>query len=45
MNRTYRKGAIGALTDEYEKAIHHMMLLVVKMKLLLNWKRQIGIRK
>ena len=24
MNRTYRKGAIGALTDEYEKALNEM---------------------
>ncbi len=29
MNRTYRKGAIGALTDEYEKALNELKALLL----------------
>ena len=31
MNKTYRKGAIGALTDEYEKAIHELLELLIQI--------------
>jgi uncharacterized damage-inducible protein DinB len=31
MNRTYRKGAIGALTDEYEKALEELKTLLIKI--------------
>jgi uncharacterized damage-inducible protein DinB len=31
MNRTYRKGAIGALTDEYEKALNELKDLLFKI--------------
>lgn len=31
MNRTYRKGAIGALTDEYEKALNELKDLLIKI--------------
>lgn len=31
MNRTYRKGAIGALTDEYEKALNELKDLLLQI--------------
>ena len=31
MNKTYRKGAIGALTDEYEKALEELKTLLIKI--------------
>ncbi|MFI0430681.1 DinB family protein [Mariniflexile sp. HMF6888] len=31
MNKTYRKGAIGALTDEYERALEELKTLLVKI--------------
>ena len=31
MNKTYRKGAIGALTDEYEKALEELKILLIKI--------------
>ena len=31
MNKTYRKGAIGALTDEYEKALEELKTLLNKI--------------
>ncbi len=31
MNKTYRKGAIGALTDEYEKALKELKTLLIKI--------------
>ena len=31
MDKTYRKGAIGALTDEYEKALEELKVLLIKI--------------
>ncbi|PHR22531.1 MAG: hypothetical protein COA38_18010, partial [Fluviicola sp.] len=31
MNKTYRKGAIGALADEYEKALEELKNLLIKI--------------
>ena len=31
MNRTYRKGAIGALTDEYEKALNELKEMLLQI--------------
>lgn len=31
MNKTYRKGAIGALTDAYEKALEELKTLLIKI--------------
>ncbi len=31
MEKTYRKGAIGALTDEYEKALEELKVLLIKI--------------
>ncbi|MDN3643187.1 DinB family protein [Lutimonas halocynthiae] len=31
MNKTYRKGAIGALTDEYEKALEELKTFLIKI--------------
>ena len=31
MNKTYRNGAIGALTDEYEKALEELKTLLIKI--------------
>ena len=31
MNRTYRKGAIGALTDEYEKVLNELKDLLLQI--------------
>ena len=31
MNKPYRKGAIGALTDEYEKALEELKTLLIKI--------------
>lgn len=31
MGKTYRKGAIGALTDEYEKALEELKVLLIKI--------------
>lgn len=31
MEKTYRKGAIGALTDEYEKALEELKTLLIKI--------------
>jgi len=31
MQKTYRKGAIGALTDEYEKALDELKTLLIKI--------------
>ncbi|WCO00254.1 DinB family protein [Psychroserpens ponticola] len=31
MNRTFRKGAIGALTDEYEKALNELKALLLQV--------------
>ena len=31
MNRTYRKGALGALTDEYEKALNELKELLLQI--------------
>jgi hypothetical protein len=31
MEKKYRKGAIGALTDEYEKALEELKILLIKI--------------
>ena len=31
MNKTYRKGAIGALTDEYEKALEELKNILINI--------------